>query len=197
VPTLVRNGRRVTPIRATAYYTLREFSSVRPYPPGLKIVAGNARARRAQALDVVWWTCGPSSGVGRSSAIPRRCPATAAGTAGTRRGGLGAVRDSRPALELHVRFPECWDGRRLDSPDHKAHMTYERGGRCPRSHAVRVPSLVLIVVYPSRDGRGLSLSSGGQLSGHADFINAWSQKELARIVRDCSRARPRCARTRR
>jgi hypothetical protein len=60
-------------------------------------------------------------------------------------------------------------------------------------HAVRVPSLILIVVYPIRDARGVDLSSGGQFSGHADFINTWNQKDLARIVRDCSQARPRCA----
>jgi hypothetical protein len=54
--------------------------------------------------------------------------------------------------------------------------------------------LILIVIYPIRDGRGVVLSSGCQLSGHADFFNAWDQNALARIVRHCSRARPRCAR---
>ena len=73
-------------------------------------------------------------------------------------------------------------------------MAYVTGDRCPDSHSVRVPSLILIVVYPIRDGWGVELSSGGQLSGHADFVNAWDQSDLARIVRDCSRGRPRCAR---
>jgi hypothetical protein len=53
VPTLFRDGRRVKPLRATAYYTLRQFSAVRPYPPGLEIVAGAAGARRPQPLDIV------------------------------------------------------------------------------------------------------------------------------------------------
>ena len=26
--------------------------------------------------------------------------------------------------EASIEFPDCWDGRRLDSPDHQAHMTY-------------------------------------------------------------------------
>jgi hypothetical protein len=194
VPTLFQNGRRVTPLKATAYYTLRQFTAVRPYPPGLKIIAGDAHARRPQSLDVVWWNCGPFTGVRRSSSVPRRCPAGRSGEGAKVMGRAGRARLPRPSLELHVRFPECWDGRRLDSPDHSAHMAYAQNDRCPDSHPVRVPSLILIVVYPIRAGRGVELSSGGQLSGHADFVNAWDQNDLARIVRDCARGRPGCAR---
>lgn len=32
----------------------------------------------------------------------------------------------RTFLELHVTFPDCWDGVRLDSPDHRSHMAYSR-----------------------------------------------------------------------
>ena len=228
VPTLFRDGVRVTPLKATAYYTLRRFSGVRPYPPGLKMIAGDAAAQRPQPLGVVWWNCGPFSGVRRSSSVPPRCPPGSGGTGATLIGRAGRARNPRPSLELHVRFPECWDGRRLDSSDHRAHMAYAsslndpparpvvsdgaraepallmvgaaesapqaRGGRCPDSHPVRVPSLILIVAYPIRDGRGVVLSSGGQFSGHADFFNAWDQEDLARIVSDCSQGRPRCAR---
>ena len=56
-----------------------------------------------------------------------------------------------------------------------------------------VPSLILIVTYPISSGRGVELASGGQSTGHADFINAWRQPVLERIVRRCreheSRAR--------
>jgi Domain of unknown function (DUF1996) len=175
VPTLLQRGRPVRPLKATAYYTLREFSPVRPYPAGLKIIAGDARARVPQSLDVVWWNCGAFSGVRRSSGVPLACP-------------VGS------SLELHVRFPECWDGRRLDSPDHRAHMTYADGERCPTTHPVLVPELILIVAYPIRSGRAVALSSGGEYSAHADFFNAWDQDALAGIVRRCSQGRPRCAR---
>jgi Domain of unknown function (DUF1996) len=195
VPTLFRNGRRVTPVRATAYYTLRRFSGVRPYPASLKMIAGDADVRRPQPLGVVWWSCGPFSNVRRSSSVPPRCPPRS-GPMGARLvfRTAGRTRNPEPSLQLHVRFPDCWDGRRLDSPDHKAHMAYQSAGECPGSHPVRVPSLILIVVYPIRAGDGVALASGGQYSGHADFINAWDQKELSRIVTDCSQARPRCAR---
>jgi Domain of unknown function (DUF1996) len=156
--------------------TLREFSPVRPYPAGLKIIAGDSRAVAPQPLDVVWWNCGPFSGVRRSGSIPRAC-----------RAGF--------SLELHVRFPECWDGRRLDSPDHQTHMAYAKRERCPATHPVLLPNL-LIVAYPARSGRALALSSGGRHSAHADFFNAWDQDALAGIVRRCAQALPRCARPR-
>jgi Domain of unknown function (DUF1996) len=173
VPTLYQRGREVRPTGAVAYYTLRTFSSTRPYPAGLKMLAGDAHARTPQPLDHVWWNCGAFGGVKRSSRVPRRCP---------------------DHLELHVRFPDCWDGRRLDSPDHHSHLAYQSNELCPATHPVRLPFFILIVNYPLRDAAEVALSSGGQLSGHADFFNAWDQHELERIVRDCSRALPRCQR---
>jgi hypothetical protein len=32
--------------------------------------------------------------------------------------------DARTYLELHVNFPDCWDDRPLDRPDHHSHMAY-------------------------------------------------------------------------
>jgi hypothetical protein len=171
VPTLYQRGHEVRPTGAVAYYTLRQFSGTRAYPAGLKMVAGDARARRPQPLDRVWWNCGAFGGVKRSTAVPRACP---------------------DHLELHVRFPDCWDARRLDARDHQGHVAYQRHERCPPRYHVRLPSFVLIVSYPLRDGRAVTLASGGQLSGHADFFNAWNQRELERIVRDCGHAVPRC-----
>jgi hypothetical protein len=186
VPTLLRAGAVVRPTAATAYYTVREGTHVRPYPPGLRVVAGDAHAVRPQPLSVVWWNCGPFGTVKPSALAPARC-AGAAGSALPRR-------RQAPALELHVRFPDCWDGRHLDAPDHRSHMAYSSHGSCPGSHPVLVPTLTLIVRYPTSSGRGVELSSGGQTTGHADFFNAWNQRALARIVSDCSHGRPHCGR---
>ena len=43
-------------------------------------------------------------------------------------------------LRLHIRFPECWDGRNIDSADHKSHMAYSRAGVCPSTHPISVPA---------------------------------------------------------
>ena len=76
-------------------------------------------------------------------------------------------------LRLHVRFPNCWDGGSLDSADHKSHMAYAMGRGCPSTHPVSVPAITQIYRYPTRGGDGFTLASGGQLSAHADFVNAW------------------------
>ena len=188
-PTLLKQGRPIKPLRATAYYQLREFQHFRPYPPGLKVVAGAADAVSPQPLRVVFWNCGAGARVGPSSDVPKRCPKA------PHRGSL-ARRPVNTGIELHVNFPDCWDGRHLDSRDHRSHMAYSKNWRCPPTHLAQVPKLTLIVRYPIRDGRAIQLASGGRYSAHADFFNAWNQAELRRIVEDCSHARPRCGRKR-
>jgi hypothetical protein len=185
VPTLYRDGRAITPRRANIYYRTagREPRSIRPFPAGLRVIAGDARARVPQERQVTSWHCGSESGVAESPTVPS-CPP------GSR-------------LRMRVRFPDCWDGRRLDSADHKSHMAYSRrvprrlrrGGaprRCPASHPVAVPRLVLNVVYPIAGGNGITLASGGQHSAHADFFNAWDQRALAALVRRCLNADRHC-----
>jgi hypothetical protein len=56
-------------------------------------------------------------------------------------------------IMANVRFPTCWDGVNLDTPDHMAHMSYpelgtfESGGPCPASHPVRVPQLMYETIW--------------------------------------------------
>ncbi len=161
-PTLFVSGRAVEPLGAIAYYVRRTRGEVQPFPPGLKMIAGNAAARSAQSQTVTFWSCGRRSGVGPSSSIPT-CP------------------DGR-SLRLVVNFPNCWDGSRLDSADHKSHMAYSVDGACPASHPVAVPALTILIGYPVAGGASAELASGGQFSGHADFVNAWDQRALAALV---------------
>jgi hypothetical protein len=51
-------------------------------------------------------------------------------------------------IRTTITFPTCWDGKNLDSPDHKSHMAYpasgsfESTGPCPASHPVRMPQVM-------------------------------------------------------
>ena len=87
-----------------------------------------------------------------------------------RRADLSAGRGS--SLRLHVRFPSCWDGRRLDSPDHKSHMAYAVRG-LPGVAPGRRPGDRADLPLPDARRRGFTLASGGEYSAHADFFNAW------------------------
>lgn len=174
-PTLLDRNKAVAPLLGTVYYKRRTLAKVRPFPPGLQVVAGDSTATEAQSTDVTFWDCGELGGVGPSTTVPS-C-------------GTGAK-----TLHLNVRFPDCWDGRRVDSPDHKAHMAYSSGGACPGTHPVAVPSIELVVQYPVAGGPDVELSSRGQLSGHADFVNSWQQGGLARRVAVCLNALRLCGR---
>ena len=96
-------------------------------------------------------------------------------------------------LRLHVNFPSCWDGRNLDSENHKSHVAYPDRGRCPSRYPVALPAISLIYRYPTLGGPAATLASGGVYSGHGDFFNAWDQNTLQRLVDSCLNALRHCA----
>jgi hypothetical protein len=90
---------------------------------------------------------------------------------------------------MHIAFPDCWNGRMLDSGNHQIHLAYHgRKGTCPDGYPVPIPRLRMNVRYPTTGGPGVALASGGVYSGHADFFNVWNAKELRRLVRECINA---------
>ncbi|CEL11070.1 hypothetical protein ASPCAL14177 [Aspergillus calidoustus] len=106
-------------------------------------------------------------------------------------------RTSCSKLRSQVFFPSCWDGKNLDSPDHKSHMAYPaigdyNVGVCPKSHPIAIFSLFVEFlfntapfpdyenwVYATNDFVGYSL--------HGDFINGWTdQQALQRALETCT-----------
>ncbi|MGH3133306.1 MAG: DUF1996 domain-containing protein [Gaiellaceae bacterium] len=159
-PTLFIGSEPVHPLTAIVYYVKRTSQAVMPHPAGLKMVAGNAEARSRQPKGIVAWSCG---GVGLR---PR----------------YYTIRSCDPdqLLQLQVTFPNCWNGRALDSADHKRHMAYASRGRCPASHPVAIPTIALIVLYPPMPAH--AQVSSGRLGAHADFMNGWDQEAIAKLV---------------
>jgi hypothetical protein len=153
---------------------------MRAFPSGLKIVAGDAHATQRQPLSVTYWSC--SKGQNAHWRTPHACKTAP---------DLGVVPDRRKSLlQLDVFFRDCWDGKHLDSPDHHSHMAHSRAYVCPASHPVKLPLIRLTVRYPISGGRDLHLASGGLLTGHADFLNAWNESFLTRLVDRCFHDRP-------
>lgn len=175
-PTLIVDGAPVAPAGSTIYYRRRSTEALRAFPPGFKMIAGDATARSAQSRRVTFWNCGAAAGVPPSSTVPT-CPGARA-----------------TSLRLHVTFPSCWDGTSLDSADHQGHVAYPMRARCPSSHPVALPAISLILRYPVTGAGNVELSSTGQFSAHADFFNAWNQGELTRLVNGCLNALRQCGR---
>lgn len=160
-------GHRIDALGAVAYYRPGlgvDETSLVPYPPDLKMVAGDADATGEQPLSVVAWSCGVSA---VRAVEPPTCP-------------------ERSTLRLLVTFPDCWDGQRTwsDDPD-DPHVVYSSAGACPDGHPEPMPQLQLAVDHPPVDPTGLSLSSGPVTTGHADFWNAWDQDKLITEVEGC------------
>jgi Domain of unknown function (DUF1996) len=200
-PTLFQGSREVRPQKGQFYFNLRGYDQMHAFPAGLKMIAGNSHAVSPQSTNVVYWACAATGGA-RSTPL-RRPPASCADVPLIQKKGFFKACPTCPSkplpaprtqgkryLELHVNFPDCWDGKHLDSPDHRSHMAYSRAYVCPASHPVKVPLIRLNVRYPISGGRGVALSSGGVLTGHADFFNAWNQFFLTRLVDICFHDRP-------
>ena len=174
-PALLRGETMLTPVKSTAYYRPGigvDPTTVQPFPRGLMMVAGNAGALGQQPLSIVAWSCG--AGIERSPTPP--------------------VCAAERNLRLIITFPDCWDGTHLDSPDHHSHIAYSSKGRCPARYAVPIPQLQFEVEYPvSGSNDGLELSSGGLLSGHADFMNGWDEARLTTEVDLCLHRKVVCS----
>lgn len=159
----------VAPQRLTGYYRTglgADAAAVQPYPLGLAMIAGSAAATEPQPVEVVAFSCGRGL---RRSATPDVCA-------------------PNQHLSMWLTFPDCWDGRNLDSDDHVSHVAYSAAGACPADHPVAIPQLQVVVEYPAGvDVTTMQLASGGWLTGHGDFLNAWDPAALEREVRVCLR----------
>ena len=171
-PTLSLNGTHVRPLRMRVYYRAgtKDSSKIKTIPAGLVMVAGNSKATSRQSTSVVSWGCGRAS---RGTAAVPTC--------------------ATKSLVLHVYFPDCWNGRTMDSADHKSHMAYTHNGACPSGYPVELPKITEDVKYPIRGGSGVKYDfSGNALTAHADFMNGWNQSTLQALVTRCLVGRRDC-----
>jgi len=89
----------------------------------------------------------------------------------------------------------CWDGKNLDSPDHRSHMAYPssyNGGDCPDTHPVRIPGVFFEAFYsvssfPHGNGTNPFVWSCGDPTGygfHGDFLSGWDVEVMRATLAD-------------
>ena len=155
-------------------------------PRGLRYVFGYNMLDPSKD-DPAWaryWNCdGPGAVSGHFATLRQ---AAAGCPVGAR---LGAV----------VIGPPCWNGRDVDSADHRSHMAYPQDDRmghsiCPTTHPYIVPSFQLGAWYTndgtaanwrlsSDDMTGMRMEAGSTL--HADWFGAWEDSVLASWITNC------------
>ena len=101
---------------------------------------------------------------------------------------------------MRVMFPQCWNGKDLDSPNHKDHMAYSdssltTANKCPTTHPVAIPEISFnfdFKVVTADSTKSWRLASDnytkdlpGGLSSHGDWVNGWDQALLNTIVKNC------------
>ncbi len=149
-------GNVVRPDYVTIYYKRRPASDPKcdpardaraegicvPLPNGLKFVFGfNMLDPAATRTGALYYNC---SGRGATPghypdivAAAKYCPTGAQ---------LGAI----------INAPTCWDGKNLDSPDHRSHVAYASYGwwgylKCPSTHPYVIPSFTMGAWYTVDD----------------------------------------------
>ena len=101
-----------------------------------------------------------------------------------------------------VVFPQCWNGKDLDSPDHQSHMAYPVNGACPGTHPVAIPEVSFQVRYSVPRGVRSSEwrlasdlydpSKPGGYSAHGDWFEGWKREFAETFVKNCDQARRDC-----
>jgi hypothetical protein len=106
-------------------------------------------------------------------------------------------------IRAQINFPSCWDGKNLDSPDHKSHVAFLSGG--PDSgtcsdpkYPVTLPRIFIEVYWGTNEFDNVRsqamdpsqpfVFSYGDPTGygyHADFINGWDKGVLQNAVDKC------------
>jgi len=178
VPTMVdtRTGTPLRPNESNFYYKtgyVVEPGAIKAFPQGLRMIAGSASATAAN--DIAKFSCHMAADTSWKTSIPN-CPA------GTE-------------LWQNIRFPQCWDGVNLDSPDHKSHMAYPSGNACPSTHPVALPEITFNIVYPvaetnaplhwrlSSDNYPATQPAG--YSSHGDWFYGWKPVIVDTWVSEC------------
>lgn len=175
-------------------------AGVRMPPNGLRMIAGNAKAKNdVEASKHTAFSCRAPDGkfvVPNQRTIPA-CP-------------------EGHTIIASVTFPQCWDGLNLDWLDHISHMTYDykysfhtvdgklrKKYTCPASHPVPIVSLGLSIYYKVKTADGTAnwrLASDnyqkeGQNAGysmHGDFVSGWNEEYAKKIEKNCLQQKVDC-----
>jgi hypothetical protein len=189
VPTLYDNGTG-QPVETTGfrvYYRAQTKNPAGqlPMPNGLRMISGDAKKktptpRGAQGqFYCAFYGPGDLDGIARST------------------NGNWPICGGDATLHFMMQFPGCWDGKHLDSPNHKDHVAYPAGDACPSSHPVKIPAITFDIQYGAKGtpaGYYLSSDKEGKSASsmHGDAFVMWDATTMNKRTKNCVFQRRTC-----
>jgi hypothetical protein len=189
VPTLYEaaTGKPVETTGFRVYYrSIRNNSDgIMPMPNGLRMIAGDATKKKPTPRGAqgqfycAFYGPGDIDGYARSD------------------NGNWPICGEPASLHFMMQFPDCWDGKNLDSPNHKDHVAFGTDQGCPAGHPVRIPALTFDIAYGAKGSKaGYYLSSDpdgrSASSMHGDAFVMWDVDAMNQRVRNCIAQRRTC-----
>ncbi|GJC90610.1 hypothetical protein ColLi_13448 [Colletotrichum liriopes] len=191
-----------------AYYLLNG-KDIKAFPPGFRMIAGDTDRRTYTAGDPSkpdpqkssWSLLGQTKqSILQQRAIGFNCLNYGRDPEGTLYRHFlpdKAFLDANCAngVRFEMMFPSCWNGKDVDSKDHKSHVAYPDlviDGTCPDGFETSVPNLLYEVIwntnaFKNRNGRFVIANGDTQGYGyHADFISGWDEDFLQSAVDTCT-----------